>query len=548
MAIADGPATTGIQRGRGGFMRSSQDTPYVTDPSGAVVKSGDRKGQPKRLPYGSPSGAGKLIENSKALEKWGERRVVLGIGTDLALIADCAALAKLDVDSDEFKDAADQIVMRCKDAAEANLAADRGNAIHALTELPDWLGILQRGEAETALGVSLGLTVEVQRSIHESWTAMLERDGLEILATEASCVDDTWRLAGTLDHIARTTKPLTFVDDNGEMRAIPAGTVLVLDKKTGKMRVTPRSAQPLYWHGYVIQVASYAQSLPYDTEAETRGVWPWPIDQTHALIAHIDILGALDGDPSCELVYVDLVAGREHGGACVLQAKAWNSRTDLLSVNQVDAEGIAEIAPSVGPFPADVEPPEVGAASPASGIITEAVPPAASGEGAAAAPAAPSQPRALDWLDKPRELPVTPDEGDDLSGDEYASGWLALESRFKRLPDVVLEPSKRYVREARTAGVSFQRLQAQTARRFDIYRGLIGLAEADGVDDESMRALIAHAMGSDAPLFPTVTVGHALGSLDAAGARRFAEAVEAFIAGRFVASINEAEQFVLVGV
>jgi hypothetical protein len=157
MAIADGPATTGIQRGRGGFLRSSQDTPYVTDPSGAVVKSGDRKGEPKRLPYGSPSGAGKLIENSKALEKWGERRVVLGLGTDLALIADCAALARLDVDSDEFKDAADRIVMRCKDAADANLAADRGNAIHALTELPDWMGILERGEAETALGESLGL-------------------------------------------------------------------------------------------------------------------------------------------------------------------------------------------------------------------------------------------------------------------------------------------------------------------------------------------------------------------------------------------------------
>ena len=64
----------------------------------------------------------------------------------------------------------------------------------------------------------------------------------------------------------------------------------------------------------------------------------WPIDQTHATHpAHLDVLGAIDGKPSCELVYVDLVAGREHGGATVVQAKAWESRRDVFSVAQLAA-------------------------------------------------------------------------------------------------------------------------------------------------------------------------------------------------------------------
>ena len=69
MAISAGPPEGTIQRGRGGFLRNTQDVPFVTDPTGAVVKSGDRKGQPKRLAYGSPSGRGKQIENAHNLLK-----------------------------------------------------------------------------------------------------------------------------------------------------------------------------------------------------------------------------------------------------------------------------------------------------------------------------------------------------------------------------------------------------------------------------------------------------------------------------------------------
>ncbi len=364
-----GDKEPGIQRGRGGFMRGgSGDSPYVSDPSGALVKSGPRKGEPKRIAYGSPSGFSKLIENTYNLQKWGERRLALGIGVDLALIADCHRLTLLDVDSDDYKTLADRIVVAAKDAAETSLAADRGTHGHAVLEDDDegrnWIDRAEAGEL-------LGIPVDAQHAIVQSWRDMLARNQLEILVTEASCVDDTWHLAGTLDNIARLGKDLRFTKPDGEIVAIPAGTVLVLDKKTGQRR-TDRNGVIMYWSGYSVQVCSYAQSLPYDTVAETRGVWPWPIDQTHALIAHIDILGAINGAPSCELVYVDLNAGR-HAGEIVCDAKAWEKRTDVFSVAQLEDLALsADAAPAAAV--ADGSDATDGAASPSVAPSIRTVP------------------------------------------------------------------------------------------------------------------------------------------------------------------------------
>ena len=88
--IIDGTPT----RGRGGYLRSGgrDGTPMIPAADGTTTKSGPNKGQPRRNRYGSPSNFGKLIENTTNLQKWGERRIALGIGTQLALIADCARL------------------------------------------------------------------------------------------------------------------------------------------------------------------------------------------------------------------------------------------------------------------------------------------------------------------------------------------------------------------------------------------------------------------------------------------------------------------------
>lgn len=523
-----GEREPGIQRGRGGFMRSANDTPYITDPTGARTKPKNKadEGHVKRSPYGSPSGAGKLIENTYNLQKWGERMTVTGIGVQLALIADCAVLATMERDTPEWREAADRVVVAAKGAAKSMLAADRGTHAHALTEdndeERDWIVRAEAGEI-------LDVPTEAQRGLVEAWQEMLVRDGLEILAVEASCVDDRWRLAGTLDRIARTTKPLTFVLHGGEQRVIPAGTVLVLDVKSGKC-TKRRDGTIMYWAGYAVQIASYAQSVPYDTEAETRGEWPWPISQEHAVIAHLDVLGAIDGRPTCELVYVDLVAGREHGGECVQVAKAWADRRDVFSVAQVvdDAEGITtttEIEPQSSPVLPATEAEE----APAAATVVEPQP---------AEPEVATSPAA----DGSVELFECdqPDEG----GPADEAAVAALTQRFLALPEAIRKGWWSDLTTQAQTGVRgrgrvpYRLGEGKTIRRFEIARALVALAEGGvlgGVDtpfaDDVLRALVATVLDLDAIWWPTTLPGQCVGMLGATEAAAFARVVDGLFSG-----------------
>lgn len=527
------PAGGQITRGRGGFMRNAADVPYVTDPTGATVKTGPRRGQPKRIPYGSPSNRGKQIENGVNLVKWGERRVVLGVGRalldDPALLDDAKQLTVLDVDSDDYKTLADTLILRCKKAAEATLAADRGTHGHALTEDHDegrdWVARAEAGE-------DLGIGRDAQRGLVAAWHHMLAHNQLEVLATEASCVDDLWRLAGTLDRIVRTRCELRFALDTGMIVTVPAGTVLVLDVKTGQRRIDKRTGTVLWWQAYAIQIASYAQSIPYDTVTETRGEWPWQISQDHALIAHLDVLGAIAGTPACTLVYVDLAAGREHGGQCVVDAKAWEARTDLFSVTQLDPGVVVPPATTTpDPCPSALPPATAGPAdTPVDDFDTPLTtsPPAAT---AAAAPEAGGG-----WLratqqtiadvdrdaDIRRRIRRTPCEGETVHLDD---AFNSLQDEGRRLPDAGRLWVGRLVNESMTAGRSFRFKTPgeRSARRWWIARGLVTLAAAGHDGDDIVRALLSPIIGPAA--FSTDhTLGHLVGTLDDSEAARFAGA------------------------
>lgn len=521
MAIAIGdPVTKGIQRGRGGFMRSADDKPYITDPLGTPVKSGPRKGEIKRIPYGSPSNRGKQIENVTNLVKWGERRVVLGFGLDTELVEQCRHLATLDVDSDEYKTAVDGIIIRAKQAAEANLAADRGTHGHALTEdhdeERDWIARAEAGEI-------VGLDRNVQAALVEAWRSMLARNGLEILAVEASCVDDRWHLAGTLDRIARTTRPLRFVHPGGEIVDVPAGLVLVLDVKSGRRRVDDRTGAVLYWQAYAIQIASYAQSVPYDTDTETRGEWPWDIDQTHAVIAHLDVLGAIEGRPSCELVHVDLVASREHGGETVVQAKSWEARSDVFSATQLEVEGVAGELPP-GPSSSTLIAGEGGRAANSTPSPASVEP---AGPLLPPAPRLEPSPERLALVDARTQLATLPDQGAELTGPEYGEGWATLQRHYGDLSNVDHAWLAQLMSEATRRGVTFHAKHIRSLRVYELYRGLISLCAANGHEDELLRALIALVIG-DVALYPGIETGHALGSMNAEQAKAFAQLVDQF--------------------
>ena len=281
--------------------------------------------------YGRPSGLGKQIEDQTNLQKWSERMVALGIGSDDELIRMAVELADLDHESNEFREAADAIARRAKSVAQAHLAAERGTHHHELTEDVD----KDRDPVERmAAGEDLGVPIPVQKALVAAWSAMLATHDIEILATEATCVDDVWRQAGTLDRVCRLRKPLTFITVTGEFVTLPAGWVGILDIKTGKLRLD-RNGFVAFWQGYSVQLASYAQSDRYDPDTNVRSPWEWPIDQQWAVIAHLDVLAALDGEAVCRLVLVNLEAGR-HAGALCVAGKAWEKRVDVFSIPHDD--------------------------------------------------------------------------------------------------------------------------------------------------------------------------------------------------------------------
>lgn len=295
-----------------------QLTEYLTRELGAPAKM---------VQYGRPSGLGKQIEDSTNLQKWAERMVALGIGSDGELISAAVDLAGMDHESAEFRHAADAIARRAKTVAQAHLAAERGTHHHELTEDFD----NDRDPVERfAAGEQLGVSAAVQTALLQAWAEMLHAFDIEILATEATCVDDEWRMAGTLDRVCRLQRDLRFVTTGGEIVTLPAGWVGILDIKTGRLRLD-NNGFVAFWLGYAVQCASYAQSVRYNPDTDERTAWEWPIDQRWAIIAHLDVLAALDGEAVCRLVLVDLEAGR-HAGALAVAARAWEKRIDVLSI------------------------------------------------------------------------------------------------------------------------------------------------------------------------------------------------------------------------
>lgn len=290
--------------------------PYVNDPHKVT-----QKGRPARVQYGRPSNFGAQIEDRFNLIKWSERNVLVGC----TLLSDEAfkVIQGLDLEDPTDCQVADTLVVDAKEQAGAHLAAERGTFFHLATTL-------DRSEADPLLFIAtreseLDVPAPVTDAVLDAWARLLERYYLRQLAVETKVVDDVWRLAGTLDRIVECERDLTIGN-----RTIPAGTVLVLDIKTGRLTLDP-SGHPQWWNTYSVQIASYAHSLPYviDGLAEERAEWPWPISQRHALIAHLDVGNALlEGVATAQLIYVDLVEGFRAGNIARM-ARDWQKSRSL---------------------------------------------------------------------------------------------------------------------------------------------------------------------------------------------------------------------------
>lgn len=470
-----GGSLKGLRRFGDDFTRDAKGTPHVACPTGAQVKTGPRKGLPKLLKYGRPSGLNKQIESSYQLQKWAERQIIYGLSLpDDQLTAKLVALAELERDSNEAKDLADGIVVRAKDLAKASIAADRGTHIHAVTEDID----LDRSWVDRAAdGEALGLDGHVQAAMLNAWDAALLAYDLEVLAVEARVVHDGWRQAGTLDRIVRLARDITFA--NGV--TLPADTVVLLDVKTGKWR-------PDFWHAYAVQCKVYAAATPYDTATDTRGGWPWPVDQNWAIIAHLPVDEALSGRAVCRFVLVDIASAGTIIDQVIMPAKQWAARRDLFALAHGEEPQVAY----------DIAMPTDRSIRHDFGLVAE--PPA------------------------PR--PAVVDEGELVNADQVAE----LKRRAADLDPQARALLDTLAKAAKEADRPFSIGAGPTRRRWHIYRALLRLAGRFGAELEAdhVRATLALVIPDAAQ--PAVELGPAIGSLTTDEAMRFVQAANAVIA------------------
>lgn len=519
------------RRTPGDFMRDGGKTPWVTNPDGAVVKSGPRKGLPKLEKYGRPSSLGKDIENTYNLDRWNERQIVHGIGKALASPDDDDTEswfdALVDLGKREFDDCRselDKVVVDAKTWAKANLAAERGTHTHLLAELDDTdrdpIAAMENGEA-------LGIPIEAQRAMLEAWRLLCLQHSLEILATEATVVHDEWRQAGTLDRIVRLGADLHFA--NGV--TIPAGAVLLCDIKTGKLRTSANGATVDYWHSYAVQCCVYRDSQPYrcgigDGDDE-RGEWPFVMDPGYAVIAHIPVEEALNGQATARLVLVDIAAAREVIEDVIMRARAWQARKDLFAFT-MDPPVVVKIAePDSAEDRAaidrgwqqlrDGETHEIPDRSVRHdfGVVAEVA-------------------KVVETVTLARA--VVFDEGGDMTDQQHAT----VRAKADELPPQAKAVLGALTKQAHAAGYPFSIGAGRTVRRWHIYRALLRLAAhfGDDLHDDFIRATLAMVLPEAAQ--PAVELGPAIGSLTLDEAQRFVVAAIAVIAAEPTITFDDA--------
>jgi hypothetical protein len=233
-------------------------------------KRPDLRGKP--IPYTRVSTFAKALDNAGGLIKYNVRSVALGLGRnpDLAKLAGVYGPTIADL-SPADKSGLDAITERAHDRVGGNAKADYGTAIHALTE-PD------RDPFAPA---------DMQPDV-AAYAAALERHGIVPVSSEQFVVCDELQVAGTFDHAYKFTRDIEF--DGGVK--VPAGTVVIGDKKTGG----------LHFVSQAIQLAVYAHGSLYDAETGERTGHGASL--LHGVLAHIP-----KGEAVARLYLIDLAAG-----------------------------------------------------------------------------------------------------------------------------------------------------------------------------------------------------------------------------------------------
>jgi hypothetical protein len=233
--------------------RAGDGRPLIVPPGG---------GEP--TPYERPSTLAKVLDDPEPLTRWRHRTLAYGLAARLDL------LDRLEQGGDHG--AADQVVAEALAEGGANVAAEVGTALHALTELAD-LGLELPGDVSRS-----------HRRIVAGYERLRDAHRLDPVGVEVFVASDAWRAAGTLDRLYR----------------LPDGAVVIGDLKT-----TPRRAAAQWSaRAWGVQLALYADGVRYGHPG-ARAPLHDQLDPNRGLIVQLP----RDGSPP-RLWLLDLEAAR----------------------------------------------------------------------------------------------------------------------------------------------------------------------------------------------------------------------------------------------
>jgi hypothetical protein len=274
----------------------------------------------RREGYSRPSGAGKLLDDTTALDKWKLRTVLEGAANNPSIIPAVAAAQGIKTKKERNK-ALNDLAERAMDRGGDKDGADWGTALHLMTEQ------LDLGERD------IDDFPEEQRGRMIEYRECLERYGLEPVHEFIECkiVHDELHYAGTADRILRATKRLLV--PHGD--PIEPGDLVGADVKT--------NTSDLDWSllGYEIQSAIYfgEGAMLYDVNEERRIEMPPELRHDWGLLIHLPSAGT-----GCDLVMLDLVRGMR-GAHLARGVKDWRKEKKPIEGPVVDPNG--EVANSV---------------------------------------------------------------------------------------------------------------------------------------------------------------------------------------------------------
>ncbi len=490
---------------------------------------------------GAPTGYTRATTVAKALDDggglipWKATATVVGAMRRPGLHARWQSLINEHPDpwyaTEDSKKACKALVEECATAGGSTDRADLGTALHAIIE-----------QSQKAAGTGVPILQPAMQADIDAYKRTMDSAGIIIDPTmvEAMIVLDEHQVAG--------------MSDNLSVHAGSYGNV-VADLKTG-------TDLKYSWQAIAIQLAIYAHAdNVYRQGAAANGGQderlPMPeLNQEVGLVIHLPA-----GEARCELHLIDLVAGWEAFQQS-MWTRRWRTHRTLarpfpigapVPIPDFDAAPVASTPPepepatapeatsatstshapsNAGPagtgrtatptVPATNEPPDFDAVA----ITTPTTPPpsvTSDSDGGATAPV-PSV--ALSPADQHAAIATNPDEGGPADGDALN----LLEQNYKQLPDKARAWIAHFATEAIQHHVSFHVKGNRTRRRFELLRGLVILAGADSIDDESIRHVLEACIGDPAH-HPAVTIGHLIGSLDAGRAATFAVCCDEFVNG-----------------